>query len=99
MINHYDSIFNICNCFIAWQWCMLIAGFNTLAQSEKETYNKKALAKFIGKIMYGYCFCILLLALDGVFQTEWLLIVSLVQFIGLTVFTLIIANTANRIIT
>ncbi|MFJ7662618.1 DUF3784 domain-containing protein [Lysinibacillus sp. NPDC097162] len=74
----------------------LLAGFNTMAQSEKETYNEKALAKFMGKIMYGYCFCILLWALDGVFQSEWLFIVSLLLFIVLTVFTLIFVNTANR---
>lgn len=74
----------------------LIAGYNTMKESKKEIYNEKALAKFMGKIMYGYSFCILLWALDGVFKTEWLFIVSVVLFIGLTVFTLLYANSANR---
>lgn len=74
----------------------LLAGYNTMKESKKEIYNEKALAKFMGKIMYGYSFCILLWALDGVFKTEWLFIVSVVLFIGLTIFTLLYANSANR---
>ena len=34
----------------------LLAGFNTMAQEDKEQYDEKALARFMGKTMYGYCF-------------------------------------------
>ncbi|MFJ7666220.1 DUF3784 domain-containing protein [Lysinibacillus sp. NPDC097195] len=74
----------------------LIAGYNTMSDSKKATYDEKALAKFTGKIMYGYCFCILLWALDGLFQTEWLFIMGTILFVGLTVFMLIYGNTGNR---
>lgn len=73
-----------------------IAGYNTMSDRKKETYDETALAKFTGKIMYGYCFCILLWALDGLFQTNWLLIVGTILFVGLTVFMLIYGNTKNR---
>lgn len=74
----------------------LIAGYNTMSDSEKEKYNEKALAKFVGKVMYGYCFCLLLWGLNDLFKTEWLFIIGFVLFIGLTIFTLVYANTRNR---
>ncbi|MFJ6211003.1 DUF3784 domain-containing protein [Lysinibacillus sp. NPDC092081] len=74
----------------------LIAGYNTMSDSEKEKYNEKALAKFVGKVMYGYCFCLLLWGLNELFKTRWLFIIGLVLFIGLTIFVVVYANTRNR---
>ncbi|MEY9974743.1 preprotein translocase subunit SecG [Lysinibacillus sp. RC46] len=74
----------------------LIAGYNTMSDSEKEKYNEKALAKFVGKVMYGYCFCLLLWGLNELFKTEWLFIIGLVLFIVLTIFVVVYANTRNR---
>ncbi|MFE3573074.1 DUF3784 domain-containing protein [Lysinibacillus sp. NPDC059133] len=74
----------------------LLAGYNTMSDSEKEKYNEKALAKFVGKVMYGYCFCLLLWALNELFKTEWLFIIGLVLFIVLTIFVVVYANTRNR---
>lgn len=74
----------------------LIAGYNTMSDSEKEKYNEKALAKFVGKVMYGYCFCLLLWGLNDLFKTEWLFLLGLVLFIGLTIFVVVYANTRNR---
>jgi len=74
----------------------LIAGYNTMSDSEKEKYNEKALAKFVGKVMYGYSFCLLLWGLNDLFKTEWLFIIGLVLFIVLTIFVVVYANTRNR---
>ncbi|QPQ30395.1 DUF3784 domain-containing protein [Lysinibacillus sp. JNUCC 51] len=74
----------------------LIAGYNTMSDSEKEKYNEKALAKFVGKVMYGYCVCLLLWGLNDLFKTEWLFLLGLVLFIGLTIFVVVYANTRNR---
>lgn len=74
----------------------LIAGFNTMSQEEKEEYNEIALAKFMGKMMYGYCFCVLLWVLNELFHTQWLFSVGLVLFIVLTIFLMIYMNTGNR---
>ncbi|MCY9547709.1 DUF3784 domain-containing protein [Lysinibacillus xylanilyticus] len=67
-----------------------------MSDSEKEKYNEKALAKFVGKVMYGYCFCLLLLGLNDLFKTDWLFIIGFVLFIGLTIFVVVYANTRNR---
>ncbi|MGE7985470.1 DUF3784 domain-containing protein [Lysinibacillus fusiformis] len=74
----------------------LIAGFNTMSPDEKVKYDEIALAKFIGKMMYGYCFCVLLWVLNEIFQTQWLFIVGLVLFVILTIFLMIYMNTGNR---
>lgn len=74
----------------------LLAGFHTMAQEEKEHYDEKTLARFMGKMMYGYCFCVLLWILNELFHTQWLFHVGLVLFVALTIFLLIYANTGNR---
>ncbi|WP_338754760.1 DUF3784 domain-containing protein [Bacillus sp. FJAT-52991] len=42
----------------------MLAGYNTMSESEKEKYNAAELCKFMSKIMYGICFSILLWALS-----------------------------------
>ncbi|QPA52956.1 DUF3784 domain-containing protein [Lysinibacillus sphaericus] len=74
----------------------LIAGFNTMSSDKKDKYDEVALAKFMGKMMYGYCFCVLLWVLNEIFQTQWLFIVGLILFVVLTMFLMIYMNTCNR---
>lgn len=74
----------------------LIAGFNTMSQEDKKQYDEKALAKFMGKMMYRYCFCVLLWILDEIFHTQWLFSVGLVLFVALTIFLMVYVNTGNR---
>ncbi|WP_431030223.1 DUF3784 domain-containing protein [Lysinibacillus sp. LZ02] len=74
----------------------LIAGYNTLPKSEKAKYDEVALAKFMGKVMYGYCFSIMLWGLSELINQQWLFIVGLVLFIALTIFTIVYGNTGNR---
>lgn len=74
----------------------LLAGFHTIAQEDQEQYDEKALARFMGKMMYGYCFCVLLWILNELFPTQWVFDVGLVLFVALTIFLLIYTNTGNR---
>lgn len=74
----------------------LIAGYNTLSDSEKEQYNETELCKFMGKMMYGFCFCILLLLLSDFLEIQMLFIVGIVLFIALIIFLIVYTNTGNR---
>ncbi|KUF31984.1 MULTISPECIES: DUF3784 domain-containing protein [Lysinibacillus] len=75
----------------------LIAGFNTMPEEEKKQYDEQALARFMGKMMYGYCFCVLLWILNELFHTQWLFFsIGLVLFVALTIFLMIYVNTGNR---
>ena len=74
----------------------LIAGYNTMSKSEKAEYDETALCKFMGKIMYGISFSILLWALSDMLEVQVLFIIGMVLFLGLIVFVLVYSNTGNR---
>lgn len=74
----------------------LIAGFNTMSDSEKAKYNRVALCKFMSKVIYGICLSILLLALSDLLKLTWLYILGMVLFVAILLFTIIYANTGDR---
>ena len=74
----------------------LIAGYNTMSDSEKAKYDEIALCKFMGKIMYGISFSILLWSLGEMLEIQVLFIIGLVLFLCLIVFVLMYSNTGNR---
>lgn len=74
----------------------LLAGYNTMSDSEKAQYNEIALCKFMGKIMYGISLSILLLALSEILEKRVLFIIGLLLLLTLIVFTLVYSNTGNR---
>ena len=74
----------------------LIAGYNTLPESEKEKYDKIAMCKFMGKIMYGICVIMLLFAVSEIIDNQMLFISSFILFTVLILFTVIYTNTGNR---
>lgn len=74
----------------------LLAGYNTMSESEKAQYNEVALCKFMGKIMYGVSFCILLFAISDIVENQVLFIITLVLLISIIIFALIYTNTKNR---
>ncbi|MCA1065708.1 DUF3784 domain-containing protein [Rossellomorea sp. AcN35-11] len=74
----------------------LIAGYNTLSESEKAAYDERALCKFMGKMMFGFSFSLLLWALSEWFDIQLLFIIGLGLFLGLIVFILVYTNTGNR---
>ena len=63
---------------------------------EKAKYDEIALCKYMGKIMYGISFSILLWALSEILEIQVLFMISLVLFLCLLVFVLVYSNTGNR---
>lgn len=74
----------------------LIAGYNTMPKEEKAKYDEVALCKFMGKILYGICFSLVLLSLSEWLEIPALLWMGIALMIGLLVFTLVYSNTGNR---
>ncbi len=74
----------------------LIAGFNMMSKEEKEKYDKVALCKFMGKMMFALSFSMVFWVLGEVFESKRLFAFGLVLFFGIVIFTLIYANTGNR---
>ncbi|WP_068677791.1 DUF3784 domain-containing protein [Oceanobacillus sp. Castelsardo] len=74
----------------------LIAGFNTLPEEEKEKYDKVALSKFMGKMMFALSFSMILWVISDMYKIKWLFTFGLILFIGLIVYIFVYTNTGNR---
>ena len=74
----------------------LIAGFNTMSKDEKEKYNKKALCKFVGKLLLPIGILLPCLAIGGILGISWFPAVYIVVVLGIVIFAVIYANTGNR---
>ncbi len=74
----------------------LLAGYNTMSESKKETYDEVALCKFMGKIMYGISFSLLLIAFSEMFGSSFFVIVGFVLLLFFIVFAGVYANTKDR---
>lgn len=74
----------------------LIAGFNMMAKEEQDKYDKVALCKFTGKIMFALAFSMVFWVLFQAFEIKFLLYIGVILFIASIMFLLIYANTGNR---
>ncbi|MEK4031379.1 MULTISPECIES: DUF3784 domain-containing protein [Bacillaceae] len=74
----------------------LIAGYNTMPESKKAQYDEAAMCKFMGKVMYGICFSLLLWAVSEILKSQTLFLIGLVLFSGLIIFAVVYSNTGNR---
>lgn len=74
----------------------ILAGYNTMPDSEKAQYDEVALCKFMGKIMYGISFSILLFALSEMLENQVLFIIGLILLLSLIIFALVYSNTRDR---
>src|SRR5690625_1394787 len=74
----------------------LIAGYNTMAEKEKDKYDTVALCKFMGKMMFALAFSMCFWLLGDLLQKYWLFVIGVLLFIGIIVFMLIYTNTNNR---
>ncbi len=82
--------------FSSGKGAFLIAGYNTLPKEEKEKYDTASLCKFMGKMMFGISFCLLLWVLSDALKIKWLFTIGLIAFFCIIAFTLVYANTGNR---
>ncbi|MBM7694761.1 putative membrane protein [Peribacillus deserti] len=74
----------------------ILAGYNTMSDSEKAQYNEVALCKFMGNIMYGISFSIILFALSEMLEKQGLFIIGLILLFTLIIFALVCFNTRDR---
>lgn len=74
----------------------LIAGYNTMSSQEKAQYDEVALCKFMGKMMYSLCFCLLMIVLGDLLQNTILLVAGIILFVSVVVFTIVYGNIGNR---
>ncbi|KIL53554.1 hypothetical protein KP77_05300 [Jeotgalibacillus alimentarius] len=74
----------------------LIAGYNTMPEDEKAKYDEVALCKFMGKIMYGVSFSLLLFGLSEILNFPILLGVGIVLLFVLIIFAVVYSNTGDR---
>ncbi|MBF8153030.1 DUF3784 domain-containing protein [Exiguobacterium sp. TBG-PICH-001] len=74
----------------------LLAGYNTLSESKKQDYDEVALCQFMGKIMYGVCFSILLIAGSELFEYQSLFSLGVMLLFILIVFAVVYSNTNDR---
>ena len=74
----------------------LIAGHNTASQEEKARYDKKALCRFMGKLMFALAACWIPMALGAVLDVGWLYGVGIAAVLIVIVVGLIYANTGHR---
>ncbi len=74
----------------------LLAGYNTMSESKKETYDEVALCKFMGKIMYGISFSLLLIAFSEISGYSFLFVVGFVLLVFFIIFAGVYTNTKNR---
>lgn len=74
----------------------ILAGYNTMPDSEKAQYDEVALCKFMGKIMYGISFSIFLFSLSEMLENQVIFIIGLILLLALIIFALVYSNTRNR---
>nr|WP_285851218.1 DUF3784 domain-containing protein [Sporosarcina aquimarina] len=82
--------------FIKGKGADLIAGYNTMAEEEKATYDTIGLCKFMGKMMFALSFSMVFWIMSDILNTPWLLYFGLVLFVGIIVFMIIFTNTGER---
>ena len=74
----------------------MIAGYNTMSVAEKEKYDEVALCKFMGKMMLGVVFAMLMMLYDAIFEVGWGFAVGTIFIVIVVIGGLVYMNTGNR---
>ncbi|MEK4197971.1 DUF3784 domain-containing protein [Cytobacillus sp. FSL K6-0265] len=74
----------------------LIAGFNTLPKKEKAKYDQQALSKFYGKTLLALSVSMILWLVSDILQNNLLLIIGLILFTGIIIFSLVYSRFGDR---
>ena len=82
--------------FMRGKGAFLIAGYNTSSKEEKAKYDEKALCRFMGKIMFSFAACFLIMATSDLLNVMVPLWTGLILFFCVAIFALIYSNTGNR---
>jgi len=74
----------------------LIAGYNSLSPEEKAKYDIKKLTNFMGKLMFALASSMVFLIFAILYETEWLLFLTILLFVGIVMAGVIYLNTGER---
>lgn len=74
----------------------LLAGFSTMSKSEYNTYDLKAVSKFMGKIFLIADMGLVLLIVGESIDSSYVHVIGLGIFLGSLIFAIVYANTNNR---
>lgn len=70
----------------------MIAGYNTMSDEERAQYDEVAVCKFTGKIMYGVCFGLWIIALGELFASRYSIGIGITLTLLMTIFIPIYSN-------
>ena len=74
----------------------LIAGYNTMSKEKRARYDKKALCRFMGKLMFALAACWVPVALGAVLDMDWLYGAGIAAYLLVIAAGVIYANTGGR---
>ena len=74
----------------------LIAGYNTMSKAKKARYDKNALCRFMGKLMFALAACWIPVALGTALGLGWLYGAGIAAYLLVIGGGLIYANTGRR---
>lgn len=83
--------------FLTGRGSCLIAGYNTASKAEKETIDEKKLCSYVGRLMFLFAGCFLVIMASGLFEEMWLLWLGLALVLGTGIGGVICLNTGNRL--
>lgn len=75
----------------------MAAGYNTMPQQEKEKIDKKALCKYMSRLMFLLAACWCVLSVGVAIEQMWLFWVGFCLFLAVVIFYAIYLNTGNRL--
>ena len=75
----------------------LIAGYNTASKAKKEKIDEKKLCGYMGKLMFAFAGCFLILIASDILGEMWLLWLGLALFFGVGIGGVIYINTGNSL--
>lgn len=82
--------------FFRGKGASLIAGYNTSSKAEKEKYDKLALCKFMGKLMFALAACWVFVAVGSALPLSVLHVIGMALFFVIIFAAVIYTNTGNR---
>ena len=74
----------------------LIAGYNTMSKAKKARYDKNALCRFMGRLMFALAACWVPVALGTALELGWLYGAGIAAYLLVIAGGLIYANTGHR---
>ena len=82
--------------FSSGKGAFIITGYNTMSRAKKEKYDRKALCRFMGKLMAAMALCWVPVALGTMLDQKWLYGAGIAAYLVVIAGGVIYANTGRR---